>query len=69
METLLTVIPIGICMIVVVAMHLHLTARPPEPVDKPPTDDIDSQFLRIIGREFADKFNTGAQGSTLPRTE
>jgi hypothetical protein len=32
METLVTVILIGICTAVLIAMHLHLTARPAEPL-------------------------------------
>ena len=51
METLLTIGLIGSCTAAVVAMHLHLTAQPPEPVLVRPMDDIDAEFFRIIDRE------------------
>jgi hypothetical protein len=52
METLLTVGLIGSFMTAVAAMHLHLTARPPEPVLVRPMDDVDAEFFRIIKREW-----------------
>ena len=52
MQTLVTVILIGICMAVVIAIHLHLTARPGEPLIVPSTDDIDAEFFRIVGHEW-----------------
>jgi hypothetical protein len=51
MDTLLTVGLIGSVMAAVTAMHLHLTARPPEPVPVRPMDDIDIEFFRIIEYE------------------
>jgi len=70
METLLTLISIGTFMIVLVAMHLHLTARPPEePVDEHPADDIDAEFLRIIGREWLGEPLRGAPAGARRRHE
>lgn len=51
MDTLLTAGLIGSFMAAVVAMHLLLTARPPEPVLVRPMDDLDVEFFRIIDRE------------------
>jgi hypothetical protein len=51
MDTLLTVGLIGSFMAAVVAMHLHLTTPPPEPVLVRPMDDLDAEFFRIIDRE------------------
>ena len=51
MDTLLTVGLIGSVMAAVAAMHLHLTARPPEPVRVRPMDDIDLEFFRIVEHE------------------
>lgn len=50
MDTLLTLGLIGSFLAAVTAMHLHLTARPPEPVLYRPADDIDAEFFRIIAR-------------------
>jgi len=52
METLVTVILIGICTAVLIAMHLHLTARPAEPLTVGSADEIDAEFFRIIRREW-----------------
>ncbi len=52
METLLTVGLIGVFMAAVVAMHLYLTIRKPEPVLVHPLDDLDAEFFRIIDREW-----------------
>ena len=52
--TLLTLGLIGSAMAAVTALHLHLTARPLEPVEPEPVrlmDDIDAEFFRIIERE------------------
>ena len=51
METLLTFSLIGSLTAAVTAMHLHLTARRPEPVLVGRSDDIDAEFFRIIDRE------------------
>ena len=51
MDTLLTVSLIGSFMAAVTAIHLHLTARPPDPVLVQRMDDIDAEFFRIIHRE------------------
>jgi hypothetical protein len=51
MDTLLTVGLIGSFMAAVAAIHLHLTARPPEPVPVRLMDDIDVEFFRIIEHE------------------
>jgi hypothetical protein len=51
MDTLLTVGLIGSFMAAVAAIHLRLTAQPPEPVPVRPMDDIDIEFFRIIDRE------------------
>jgi len=51
MDALLTIGLIGAFATAVVVMHLHLTARPPEPVLVRPMDDIDAEFFRIIDRE------------------
>jgi hypothetical protein len=51
MDTLLTVGLIGSFTAAVVAMHLRLTARRPEPVLVSPMDDIDAEFFRIINAE------------------
>jgi hypothetical protein len=52
MATLLTVGLIGSFIAVVTAIHLRLTARPPEPIPFRTTDDIDAEFFRIIDREW-----------------
>jgi hypothetical protein len=52
MDTLLTVGLIGSFIAAVTAVHLHLTARPPEPIPIGTTDDIDAEFFRIIDREW-----------------
>jgi hypothetical protein len=39
-------------MAAVAVMHLHLTARTPEPVLDRPMDDLDVEFFRIIDREW-----------------
>ncbi|MGH8990261.1 MAG: hypothetical protein ACRDZ7_01885 [Acidimicrobiia bacterium] len=51
MDTLLTVGLISSFMAALTAMHLHLTAQPPEPAPVAPMDDIDAEFFRIIDRE------------------
>ena len=51
MDALLTIGLIGSFTAAVAAMHLRLTARPPEPVLVRPMDDIDAEFFRIIDRE------------------
>ena len=51
MEILLTVGLIGSCMAAVAALHLHLTAQPPEPVPVRPMDDTDIEFFRIMEHE------------------
>jgi hypothetical protein len=51
MDALLTIGLIGSLTATVVAMHLHLTARRPEPVLVRPMDDIDAEFFRIISAE------------------
>jgi hypothetical protein len=51
MDTLLTLGLIGSFTAAVAAMHLHLTARPPEPVPVRPMDEIDVEFFRIIEHE------------------
>jgi len=51
MDTLLTLGLIGAFLAAITAMHLHLTARPPQPVLDRPTDEIDAEFFRIIARE------------------
>ena len=50
METVLTIGFVGFVAAAVTAMHLHLTARPPAPVTVQPSDDIDTEFFRIIER-------------------
>ncbi len=52
METLVTVILIGICAAVLIAMHLHLTTRPAEPLTVRSTDAVDAEFFRIIRAEW-----------------
>ena len=52
MDTLLTVALIGSFTAAVVAMHLRLTARRPEPILVRPMDDIDAEFFRIINAEL-----------------
>jgi hypothetical protein len=52
MDALLSVGLIGSITAAVVAMHLRLTARPPEPVPVRPMDDIDAEFFRIVNREW-----------------
>jgi hypothetical protein len=52
MDALLSVGLIGSITAAVVAMHLRLTARPPEPVAVRPMDDIDDEFFRIVNREW-----------------
>ncbi len=51
MDALLTAGLIGSVTAAVVAMHLHLTARPPQPAVVRPMDDVDAEFFRIIDRE------------------
>ncbi|MGH9012316.1 MAG: hypothetical protein ACRDYF_21095 [Acidimicrobiia bacterium] len=51
MDTLLTVGLISSLVAAVTAMHLHLTARPPEPAPVRLIDDIDAEFFRIIEHE------------------
>jgi hypothetical protein len=51
MDALLTVGLIGCFTTAVVAMHLRLTTRRPEPVLVRPMDDIDAEFVRIISAE------------------
>lgn len=51
MDALLTIGFIGSFTAAVVAMHLRLTARRPEPVLVRPMDDIDAEFFRIISAE------------------
>lgn len=48
MDTLLTVGLIGSFMAAMVAIHLSLTAQPPEPVPARPRDDVDAELFRII---------------------
>jgi hypothetical protein len=48
MDMLLTTGLIGFLAVAVTAMHLHLTARPPEPAPVRRMDDIDAEFFRII---------------------
>jgi hypothetical protein len=52
MDTLLTVGLIGSCMAAWTAIHLHLTARPPEPAPVWATEDIDAEFFRIVDCEW-----------------
>lgn len=52
METLVTVMLIGLGMALLIAMHVHLTARPAETLTVRPTDEIDAEFFRIIRREW-----------------
>lgn len=51
MDALLTIGLIGSFTAAAVAMHLRLTARPPEPVFVRPMDDIDAEFFRMINNE------------------
>lgn len=51
MDALLTLALIGSSMTAVVALHLRLTARRPEPALVRTMDDIDAEFLRIVNRE------------------
>ena len=60
MDTLLTVSLIGSFMAAVTAIHLHLTAQPPDPVLVQPIDDIDGEFFRIIDREQLRDIGTGS---------
>ena len=48
MDTLLTVSLIGSFMAAMVAIHLSLSARPPEPVLAPPRANLDAELFRII---------------------
>ena len=51
MDALLTIGLIGSFTAAVVAMHLRLTARRPEPLFVRTMDDIDAEFFRIISAE------------------
>jgi hypothetical protein len=55
METVVTAILIGICTAGLIAMHLHLTAAPAEPLTVPSTDEIDAEFFRIVRREWRER--------------
>jgi hypothetical protein len=59
---LLTVALIASFMAAVLALHLYLTAPPPEPVLVRPMDNIDAEFFRIIDRVCAGptELRTGA---------
>jgi hypothetical protein len=48
MDTLLTLGLIGAFMAATVAIHVTLTAQPPEPVPARSTDDLDAELFRII---------------------
>ena len=52
MEALLTTGLIAVCTSALIAMHLHLTARPPAAVRLRPIEDIDAEFFRIVGHEW-----------------
>ena len=60
METLVAVALIVVCMAALTAMYLRLTARSPEILTVPTTDDIDGEFFRIIGREWDRKQDRNA---------
>jgi hypothetical protein len=60
METLVTVIFIGVGTAALTAMHLHLTARPAEPLTVRSTDEIDAEFFRIIRREWRQEHHPNA---------
>jgi hypothetical protein len=51
MEVVLTLALISICMAAVTALHLRLTAPPPDMLLLRPADDIDAEFFRIVDRE------------------
>ena len=51
MDIMLTVVLVAFFALVVTAMHLHLTRRPPVPLVLRTTDDINAEFFRIIERE------------------
>jgi len=55
MEALLTIALIGTCTAALIAMHLHLTARPPDAVRLLPSEDVDAEFFRIVGREWRER--------------
>jgi hypothetical protein len=51
MEVVLTLALISLCMVAVTALHLRLTAPPPDTLLLRPTDDVDAEFFRIVDRE------------------
>ena len=52
MEALLILALIGVCIGVLLIMHLRLTARPPAAVTLLPGNEIDDEFFRIVDREW-----------------